>query len=315
MSSKSPRILCIAGPTASGKTALAIELCKVLPIEIISVDSALIYKRMNIGTGKPTKEELAIAPHHLIDIIEPWEKYSVANFIKDCESKIELIQNKGKIPILVGGTMMYFHRLIYGIADIPEVSAEAKQEVTELFKKFNLHQLHEKLSYLDSESATKINPNDSQRIQRALEVILSSNKKLSSFTSNMPLKKDKYHLLCILPDERKNLHQNIRKRFEMMVQSGLIDEVSNLLKHPLITPDITSMRSVGYRQTIDFIEKKSKNIEELIEAGTAATRQLAKRQITWIRGFDKSLVTNLPMESIKKEQMSHIIERLKYFFD
>lgn len=277
-----PPAILLLGPTATGKTDLACALCDLLPLEIISVDSALVFKEMNIGTAKPTSDILQKYPHHLVDCILPTDNFSAARFQKEALSLMHDIASRGKIPFLVGGTMLYFAILLEGISDLPSSNAQVRQQIDHQAAKIGWHKMHEKLHKIDSETASRLNPSDSQRIQRALEVFYLSGKPLSFW-----LKKPKKPLpfstlnLALLPQNRADLHQKIATRFENMLKNGLIDEVKNLQEKFALNAQMTSMRSVGYRQVWQFLAGEITE-SELCERGIFASRQLAKRQITWI---------------------------------
>ncbi|OHU89343.1 tRNA (adenosine(37)-N6)-dimethylallyltransferase MiaA [Pseudoalteromonas amylolytica] len=273
------------GPTAAGKTALAIELCQHLDTEVVSVDSALVYKGMDIGTAKPDANELALAPHHLIDIIDPLESYSVADFRRDACHHIDALHQRGKVPILVGGTMMYFKGLIEGLSPLPEadpdVRAQLEIEATEL----GWSQLHKQLSEIDPEAAAKISENDSQRINRALEVFRITGKNMTELQkqkqSPLPYQ---FHQFAIAPTDRKVLHQRIEKRFQIMLEQGFKNEVLALYRRGDLHPDLPSIRCVGYRQMWEHLAGDC-DYDQMVFKGIAATRQLAKRQLTWLRGW------------------------------
>nr|WP_239032263.1 tRNA (adenosine(37)-N6)-dimethylallyltransferase MiaA [Pseudoalteromonas sp. MMG022] len=273
------------GPTAAGKTALAIELCQHLDTEVVSVDSALVYKGMDIGTAKPDANELALAPHHLIDIIDPLESYSVADFRRDACHHIDALHQRGKVPILVGGTMMYFKGLIEGLSPLPEadpdVRAQLEIEATEL----GWSQLHKQLSEIDPEAAAKISEKDSQRINRALEVFRITGKNMTELQkqkqSPLPYQ---FHQFAIAPTDRKVLHQRIEKRFQIMLEQGFKNEVLALYRRGDLHPDLPSIRCVGYRQMWEHLAGDC-DYDQMVFKGIAATRQLAKRQLTWLRGW------------------------------
>ncbi|WP_083330440.1 MULTISPECIES: tRNA (adenosine(37)-N6)-dimethylallyltransferase MiaA [Pseudoalteromonas] len=278
-------VITLMGPTAAGKTALAIELCQHLDTEVVSVDSALVYKGMDIGTAKPDANELALAPHHLIDIIDPLESYSVADFRRDACHHIDALHQRGKVPILVGGTMMYFKGLIEGLSPLPEadpdVRAQLEIEATEL----GWSQLHKQLSEIDPEAAAKISENDSQRINRALEVFRITGKNMTELQkqkqSPLPYQ---FHQFAIAPTDRKVLHQRIEKRFQIMLEQGFKNEVLALYRRGDLHPDLPSIRCVGYRQMWEHLAGDC-DYDQMVFKGIAATRQLAKRQLTWLRGW------------------------------
>jgi len=278
----------IIGPTASGKTELAKFIFDNFKTEIISVDSAQIYQDMNIGSAKPNSSELNSYPHHLINLIKPTENYSVSQFKKD-ESDIssKIFKNKN-IPLLVGGTMLYFNALEYPIDDMPASSEAIRKKVSEELEKFGLNHLYEKLLKIDSEFTKTIKPNDKQRVMRALEVYYLSGKPISNFQTRNKMPQYEYDFLKIglMPQDRSKLHKKIEIRTKEMIDKGFLDEVKGLIeKYPDLNTDHNSMRCVGYRQVFNAIGKKVDK-RELIELIIIATRQLAKRQLTWMRGMD-----------------------------
>lgn len=273
------------GPTAAGKTALAIELCQHLDTEVVSVDSALVYKGMDIGTAKPDADELALAPHHLIDIIDPLESYSVADFCKDACRHIDALHQQGKVPILVGGTMMYFKGLIEGLSPLPEADSLVRAQLEVEANELGWPQLHKQLTDVDPEAAAKISENDSQRINRALEVYRISGKTMTQLQQQKqaPLPYQ-FHQFAIAPSDRKELHQRIEKRFQIMLEQGFKNEVLTLYKREDLHLDLPSIRCVGYRQMWEHLAGDC-DYEQMVFKGIAATRQLAKRQLTWLRGW------------------------------
>ncbi len=280
-----PQAIFFMGPTAAGKTALAIELCKNLPCDIISVDSALIYKGMDIGTAKPSAEELQQAPHHLIDFLDPAETYSVANFRRDALALMEKSINKDRIPLLVGGTMMYYKALLNGLNELPEADEAVRAQIKAQADELGWAALHEQLREIDPVSAERINANDAQRINRALEVYRLSGKSLTELTKQeedvLPYSVIQY---AIAPKERSDLHDRIERRFKIMVEQGFEQEVRRLYERGDLNTDMPSIRCVGYRQMWDYLEGKIDK-QEMIFRGVVATRQLAKRQLTWLRGW------------------------------
>ncbi len=273
------------GPTAAGKTALAISLCEHLNTEIISVDSALIYKGMDIGTAKPDAQELARAPHHLIDLLDPSETYSVADFRRDAIKKIDEFHQQGKVPILVGGTMMYFKSLIDGLSPLPEACPDVRAELEAQAKQFGWPHLHQELAKVDPQAADKISENDSQRINRALEVYRISGKTMTELQKQkQPTLPYTFHQFAIAPDDRSELHQRIEKRFKIMIEQGFEKEVSTLYLRKDLHPNMPSIRCVGYRQMWDYLAGEVDH-DEMVFRGIAATRQLAKRQLTWLRSW------------------------------
>ena len=279
------------GPTASGKTGAAVELHSKLPVEIISVDSALVYRDMNIGTAKPDAETLAKAPHHLIDMIDPTSAYSAANFRSDALRLMADITARGKIPLLVGGTMLYFKALQGGLSCLPEANQEVRARLDARAALIGWPAMHEKLALIDADTAARLQPNDMQRIQRALEVFEITGESMTALYAKQTSEALPYKLLkiALVPSDRKVLHERIALRFEQMLQAGFVDEVSALqTKYPELTPDSTSMRCVGYRQALEHLAGDY-NVAELRDRGIFATRQLAKRQLTWLRGMDDIL--------------------------
>ncbi len=282
-----PTVICLMGPTASGKTALAVELVKNLPCEIISVDSAMVYREMNIGTAKPGADVLKIAPHHLLDIRDPAENYSAGEFRADALHEIKNIIAQDKIPLLVGGTMLYFNVLQHGIAELPQADQEIRQQISDEAKQYGWQALHERLKKIDPISAQRIHPNDPQRLQRALEVYEISGKTLTALQLENPKNNLPYNIIniAIAPTDRAELHQKIAERFDIMLQQGFIAEVEKLFKRNYLSADLPSMRSVGYRQIWDYLAGKLTH-EEMRERAIIATRQLAKRQLTWLRSWE-----------------------------
>ncbi len=306
------------GPTASGKTGAAVKLYSKLPIEIISVDSALVYRDMNIGTAKPDAETLAKAPHHLIDIIDPTSAYSAANFRSDALRLMADITARGKIPLLVGGTMLYFKALQGGLSGLPEANPEVRAELDAEAAQIGWPAMHSKLAQIDAETAARLEPNDTQRIQRALEVYAISGETMSSLFAKQTSEALPYRLLkiALVPSDRKVLHERIALRFEQMLAGGFVDEVRALkTKYPELTAESTSMRCVGYRQALEYLSSESSageyNVAELRDRGIFATRQLAKRQLTWLRGMDDTIEVdclNPAMHEIVLKEISQFIQ-------
>ena len=278
--------LCLAGPTASGKTASAFAIADALaamrPVEIVSVDSALVYRGMDIGTAKPSVAERARMPHHLIDIIEPSEAYSAARFVIDAQRLIGEINSRGHVPLLVGGTMLYFKALFEGLDAMPAADRSVRAALSDQLEREGLHALYRELQRVDPVTAARLKPADQQRIQRALEVYRVSGQPLSSFHSEKaPVATPP--LISLEPTDRAWLHQRIEARFHQMLDDGLVDEVIALEARGDLDADMPSMRCVGYRQTWEALVEGDQS--ELPERGIAATRQLAKRQITWLRSM------------------------------
>ncbi|MCB5189839.1 tRNA (adenosine(37)-N6)-dimethylallyltransferase MiaA [Methylobacillus arboreus] len=292
MTASVPPAIFLMGPTASGKTGLAVELVQTMPVEIISVDSALVYKDMDIGTAKPGPDILQQAPHHLVDIINPTEVYSAAQFRTDALRLMQEITSRGKVPLLVGGTMLYFKSLQQGLAGLPQADAATRAELDREAEKVGWPAMHARLAAIDPDTAARLQPTDSQRIQRALEVYALSGETMTALFRKQSLQALPYRLfkIALQPSDRAVLHARIAERFHAMISEGLLGEVQGLLeKYPTLHPDMTSMRCVGYRQTLDYIAGKIDH-DAWREQGIAATRQLAKRQLTWLRGMDDTLV-------------------------
>lgn len=273
------------GPTASGKTALALELAEHHNCEIISVDSALIYRSMDIGTAKPTAAELARGPHRLIDILDPLESYSAADFRADAVREIEDILSRGKTPLLVGGTMMYFKTLLDGLSPLPSADDAVRAGIAADVEAKGWQALHDELKQIDPVAAERIHPNDPQRLSRAIEVYRITGKTLTELTQtkaeSLPYRMVQF---AIAPKERKTLHQLIGQRFEAMLEQGFIDEVAGLKDRGDLHLELPSMRCVGYRQVWQYLEGQYDH-DTMVEKAVAATRQLAKRQLTWLRGW------------------------------
>lgn len=276
------------GPTASGKTGAAVTLYSRLPVELISVDSALVFQGMDIGTAKPDAETLKQAPHHLIDIIPPTSAYSAANFRTDALCLMADITARGKIPLLVGGTMLYFKALQGGLSNLPEANPEIRKQIEREAAELGWPAMHAKLAQVDPETAARLQPNDVQRIERALEVYRLTGQTMTALHQASAGEALPYRLLklALVPGERKVLHERIALRFDQMLHDGLVDEVKSLLQqYPELSAESTSMRCVGYRQTLEYLAGQY-DISELRDRGIFATRQLAKRQLTWLRGMD-----------------------------
>ena len=283
--SRKPTALFLMGPTASGKTALAVELYRQLPVEIISVDSALIYRGMDIGTAKPTKEELIETPHRLIDIRDPLAAYSAADFRRDALNEMEKIVAKGKIPLLVGGTMLYFKALLEGLSPLPSADMVIRAKIEQQAAELGWGVLHQELQKIDPVSAARIHPNDPQRLSRALEVFYLSGKSLTELTQvSGEVLPYNVHQFAIAPASRELLHQRIEQRFHNMINAGFEDEVRRLQQRGDLHLDLPSMRCVGYRQMWSYLSGEI-NYDEMLYRGICATRQLAKRQMTWLKGW------------------------------
>lgn len=303
-------VFCLMGPTASGKTGLACELVHHFPFEIISVDSAMIYRGMNIGTAKPSAQELLLAPHHLIDIKNPDETYSAAQFCADANELCERIFAKGKIPLLVGGTMMYFNALQKGLSVLPEANELIRRQLEDEAAQHGWEALHQKLTVIDPNTAVRIHAHDTQRIQRALEVYYISGTTLSSFLAEQ--KKSaafRFINFALFPEQRAWLHERIAQRFDQMLVEGLVAEVQHLQEQWNLQNNLPSMRSVGYRQVLEYLQGDY-DYSDLREKGIAATRQLAKRQLTWLRHWDDVLFYDSQRDTFSDEIMAKTREIL-----
>ncbi|MBE9563516.1 MAG: tRNA (adenosine(37)-N6)-dimethylallyltransferase MiaA [Proteobacteria bacterium] len=293
------------GPTASGKTELAVFLTKYLPCDIISVDSAMVYQGMNIGTAKPSADILALAPHRLIDICDPADIYSVGRFVEDAHAEIQAIHTAGRIPLLVGGTMLYFSSLIKGLSELPTANPEIRQALDEQATRIGWPAMHQQLVQIDHQAAQQIHPNDSQRIQRALEVYTVSGRSITAWRSETKGQDWLYPTikLIIAPEQRSILHTNITKRFNIMLKQGFVEEVQQLFNRTDLDISLPSMRCVGYRQVWQYLEGKLE-YADLPEKATIATRQLAKRQLTWLRTLTDAVwfnnqIPNLNMQVLE----------------
>ena len=295
------------GPTASGKTAVALEIMGTIPCEIVSVDSAQIYRHMDIGTAKPDAATLARAPHHLINLIEPDETYSAARFRDDAQTVMREITERGNIPLLVGGTMLYFKTLLEGLSELPEADPAVRMVIDTMAQESGWPAVHQKLAQVDPETAGRLDPNDSQRIQRALEVYLLTERPMSAI-----LKKPKYVYfpytpikIALVPSERSVLHERIAERFETMLELGLISELRKLRADYSLDLSLPAMRCVGYRQTWDYLDEKI-TLSQLREQGIAATRQLAKRQLTWLRSMKDVCEFDCLAEDVAERVVNYI---------
>ena len=284
-----PTALFILGPTASGKTALALALAQQRPIEIISVDSALVYRGMDIGTAKPSRAEQAICPHHLIDLIEPTEAYSAAQFAADAQHLIHEIHARGRLPVLVGGTMLYVKALLEPLTELPESNTQIRAQIDAQAADLGWPAMHAQLSQIDPITAARIEPNDAQRINRALEIFRISGKPMAEWLAEDTTTHElsfKPILTALIPEPRAILHERINQRFVTMLNEGFLDEMRTLRARGDLHLGLPSMRCVGYRQAWEHLDG-AYGYDELIEKGQAATRQLAKRQMTWIRGMSQ----------------------------
>jgi tRNA dimethylallyltransferase len=303
---RKPPYICLAGPTASGKSAASLLIAQHVPVEIISVDSALVYTGMDIGTAKPTPFEQAQVRHHLIDIIDPASSYSAAQFVADATRLIADIQARGKLPLLVGGTMLYFKALLCGLDDMPPANPAVRAQIDAEATALGWPAMHAKLAAVDEVTAARLSPNDSQRIQRALEVYISTGKTLAAHhlhaqaaiknVVNAPV-------ISLEPIDRAWLHQRIAQRFDVMLQAGLVDEVKALRTRGDLHLNLPSMRCVGYRQTWEMLDGLFPE-KDLHDRCVAATRQLAKRQITWLRSMPQRHIVPCDQPNHQAQLMS-----------
>ena len=298
------------GPTASGKTGVAVELVQQLPLEIISVDSALVYRHMNIGTAKPDAATLALAPHHLIDLIEPTQIYSAAQFCRDALELMRDITARGKIPFLVGGTMLYFKALREGLNDLPSADAEIRAGLEAQADAFGWGALHAELARVDPKTAARLHPADAQRISRALEVYALTGQPMSTYLNRADASALPYRVLplAMMPSDRGALHTRIAERFDTMLRQGLIAEVEGLRARFDLHPELPAMRCVGYRQTWLYLDGEI-NRDDLRERGICATRQLAKRQMTWLRAMQDAQV----LDCLNQQLAQRVAEQVKNF--
>lgn len=306
--------LCIfvMGPTAAGKTDLAIHLAQYLPCDIISVDSAMVYREMDIGTAKPSAAILAQFPHRLIDIRDPSEPYSAAQFREDALVEIQKIHAVGRIPLLVGGTGLYFRSLQQGLSDLPSAHPEIREQLNNEAVQLGWQTLHERLAEIDPETAKNIHRNDPQRIQRALEVYLVSGKTMSQWYRETKTQQWHYPVIKIIlsPTQRAILHAKIAQRFYLMLEMGLLDEVKRLFLRGDLTADLPAIRAVGYRQVWQYLQGELSK-EALPEAGIAATRQLAKRQLTWLRAESDGLWFDSEQPEIAQQVLAWVQQQIE----
>lgn len=282
---KTPEALLLVGPTASGKSGLSLALAREFDVEIISMDSALVYRGMDIGTAKPTPEEREVCPHHLIDIRDIGEAYSAADFLDDTVKLVREIRTRGRFPLIVGGTMLYAKALRDGINNMPSTDPAVREAVAREAAEIGWPAMHAKLAEVDPTAAARLSANDSQRIGRALEVFRMTGKPLSAFHAERTAEPALQMIAVgLLPPDRKRLHERIERRFDQMLADGFLDEMRTLMKRPDYDPESPAMRAVGYRQAIDYLEGRT-DAAAFHLAGVAATRQLAKRQMTWMRSM------------------------------
>lgn len=305
-----PPAIFLMGPTASGKSNIALEIAKHLSVEIISVDSAQVYRYMDIGTAKPSAETMASIPHHLINLIEPYERYSAAQFREDALIMMKEITGRGKIPLLVGGTMLYFRALLEGMSELPPADSGVRVAIENKAKNIGWLEMHKKLQQFDPIIASRIKPTDSQRIQRALEVYYLTDEPMSELLKKPRHAYLPYHVssIALIPDDRIALHKHIALRFEKMVKLGLINEVRAIRNKFGLDAEATSMRCVGYRQACMYLDNKI-SLTEMHEMGLAATRQLAKRQLTWLRSMQESKEFNCFAENLPKLILDFLQEK------
>lgn len=308
-SSSKPNVICLMGPTASGKTSLAVDLVRQHPFQIVSVDSAQIYKEMNIGTGKPGQGVLDIAPHRLIDFVDPAVPYSASQFSTDAFREIDEILDVGDIPLLVGGTMLYFRVLRDGLADMPHADPEIRAEIEKLALEQGWGAVHQQLAAVDPDSAARIHPNDPQRIQRALEVYRASGRTMTSLHAAMHARQEaelpyNLHFFAIQPEDRGVLHNQIETRFRQMLNEGLVDEVQALRSRGDLNHQLPSIKSVGYRQVWQYLDGEI-DYDGMVEKSIIATRQLAKRQLTWLRSWPS-------LQSLSNSSHQSVQHVLKY---
>ena len=311
MTTPKPRVVAIMGPTASGKTRAALAIARELPCEIISVDSALIYRGMDIGTAKPSADEQAAVAHHLIDIRDPSESYSVMQFREDALRLIQAIHARGKLPLLAGGTMLYFKGLRDGLDALPQADLALRAQLDMEAMRHGTPALHARLAELDPVTAARLKPNDSQRIQRALEIITLTGQPMSALLARTPPVPLPFELVsfALEPSDRSVLHDRIEYRFDQMLKShpGLLDEVRALKSRTDLHPGLPSIRCVGYRQAWEYLDGKISALE-LREKSIAATRQLAKRQLTWLRGMNDRVVVDCLAKEPSKTVLNKLLE-------
>lgn len=299
------------GPTAAGKTGLAVHLVQHLPLEIISVDSALVYRGMDIGTGKPDAATLALAPHHLIDIVDPTEAYSAAAFCNDALALMQQITQRGNIPLLVGGTMLYFRALLHGLADLPQADAGLRAQIEAEAAAQGWPALHAELAQHDPITAARLQPTDAQRIQRALEVFRVSGVPLSAqLTAAHTELPYRVLQLALIPTDRNVLHHRIAARFDAMLAAGLLEELATLRQQFALRAEMTSMRCVGYRQSWAYLDGAIDQTA-LRDKGIAATRQLAKRQLTWLRSWPDKVELDGLAGDIEQQAFARIERHLQ----
>lgn len=313
LSSQRPTVICLMGPTAMGKSALAVYLAQQLGCEIISVDSMLVYRGMDIGTAKPDAHQQGGIPHHLIDILDPSQIYSTGQFRQHALELIDAIISRDKIPLLVGGTMLYFNSLFGGLADLPDANEKIREELDQQASRVGWKAMHAELAGVDPEAAERIHPNDPQRIQRALEVYKISGEPLSTLVKRCARNLPDFDFikLAVLPEDRKRLHETIRARFNAMLEQGLIQETRILYKRCDLSSNLPAIRAVGYRQVWAYLDQQL-DYSSMVESAIIATRQLAKRQLTWLRRADinKEFIVSTTIPHVQiLSQLTNILER------
>lgn len=305
-----PLVVALMGPTASGKTAAALEIARHLPTEIISMDSALVYRDMDIGTAKPSAEERAAVPHHLIDILDPLDAYSAMQFRQDTLQLVDAIRSRGKLPLLVGGTMLYYKALQDGLDELPQADPRLRAQLDDEAARIGMPAMHAKLATLDPQTAARLKPNDSQRIQRALEIIALTGQPMSALLAKAPKQTLPFELLPIAlePSDRSVLHARIATRFDAMLShpNGLLAEVERLRARGDLHLGLPSMRCVGYRQAWEYLDGEC-DLPTMRERGIAATRQLAKRQLTWLR----SMPQRIAIDCLASDAASQVLREVK----
>jgi tRNA dimethylallyltransferase len=305
-----PPVIFLMGPTASGKTALAVSLVERFPLEIISVDSALVYRDMNIGTAKPDAVTLARAPHHLLDIRDPTEAYSAAAFCEDARRLMADIVARGKVPLLAGGTMLYFRALLQGLDDLPRADPALRQALEKEAADRGWPALHGELAQIDPVTAARLAPNDSQRVGRALEIFRLTGQPMSAqLDKAQTVLPYRVLQLALIPSDRAVLHQRIAARFDAMLAEGLLDEVESLRQHYSLTAGLPAMRAVGYRQAWAYLDGET-DLNTLREQGIAATRQLAKRQLTWLRSWPDAVVLDALADDLDAQAFDRVARHL-----
>jgi tRNA dimethylallyltransferase len=306
-----PLAVAIMGPTASGKTAAALAIAQQVPCEIISVDSALVYRGMDIGTAKPSREELAAVPHHLIDIIDPLESYSVAQFRTDTLRLVGEISARGKVPLLVGGTMMYYKGLAEGLDDLPGADAALRAQLDEEAARIGWPAMHARLAQVDPDSAARLKPNDAQRIQRALEIHALSGKPMSELLAQREKEELPFDLatFALEPSDRAWLHERIARRFDQMLDAGFLDEVKALRARGDLHLGLPSIRCVGYRQAWEYLDG-SIDYNAMRDTGIIATRQLCKRQLTWLRAMPQRMVVDCCAADAAQQLQQQVLAKI-----